>query len=91
MKTFKYENLKAVELISGVVEIEGSHGEVLATIEPLKRDTYGNPRYEVTDYTFYGMSRLAKTYRQVKNSQFVQWWGNLDSLTDTVMLALLDK
>jgi len=91
MKTFKYENLTAVETLSGVVEVRGSHSEVLATIKPLECDTYGNPRYKVTDHTFYGMKRLARTYRQIKNSQFVQWWGNLDALADTVMLALLNE
>jgi len=87
MKTFNYEGLKATEN-NDTVTIS-KDGESLVTIEHLNNSATGNPRYKVTSHVAQGLPRLARTYRQVKNSQFVEWYGNFDTLADTVMIALL--
>ena len=87
MKTFNYEGLKATEN-NDTVTISKS-GEILVTIEHLNNSAMGNPRYKVTSHVAQGLPRLAKTYRQVKNAQFVEWFGTFDALADQVMITLL--
>jgi len=87
MKTFNYEGLKATEN-NDTVTIS-KDGESLVTIDHLNNSATGNPRYKVTSHVAQGLPRLFKTYRQVKNVQFVEWYGNFDALSDHVMTILL--
>lgn len=89
MKTFNYEGLKATEN-NDTVTIS-KDGESLVTIDHLNNSATGNPRYKITSHVAQGLPRLAKTYRQVKNAQFVEWYGNFNALTDTVMTTLLNS
>jgi hypothetical protein len=89
MKTFNYEGLKA-EQHNDTVTIS-KNGESLVTIDHLNNSATGNPRYKITSHVAQGLPRLARTYRQVKNAQFMEWFGNFEALTDTVMIALLDS
>jgi len=89
MKTFNYEGLQATEN-NDTVTIS-KNGEILVTIEHLNNSATGNPRYKIISHVAQGLPRLARTYRQVKNAQFVEWYGNFDTLADTVMITLLDS
>lgn len=88
-KNTELDQLHAVETEQGFDIV--MNGDTLVSVERLKVNTYGRPRFKVTNHVWQGLPRLECTYRKSGAEQFIYWSANDLQLATLIMKTLLSS